>query len=121
MRYVLALLACVPPAIVAVTACGGAREGLSGGSGQTGDGGSGIVGLNVFADSGSDATCPGYVTCADRGFDCGLAGDGCGGTLDCGACTGGETCGGGGQANVCGSASCTPRTCASLAYDCGMA
>jgi hypothetical protein len=61
------------------------------------------------------------VSCEDQGFDCGITGDGCGGTLDCGACTGGETCGGGGEANVCGRPSCTPWTCASLAFDCGMA
>ncbi len=55
-------------------------------------------------------------TCGDLGFDCGLAPDGCGGTLDCGTCTGGDSCGGGGTANVCG---CTPDTCGSLGFDCG--
>ena len=44
--------------------------------------------------------------------------DGCGGTLTCG-CTGANTCGGGGVANVCG---CTPLTCSapSIAPKCGM-
>ena len=42
--------------------------------------------------------------------------DGCGGTLSCGACSTGETCGGGGVANQCG---CTPTTCAALRDNCG--
>ncbi len=75
----------------------------------------------VTSDAGSDALCPAHVTCQDQGFDCGTAGDGCGGTQDCGACSGGETCGGAGLANVCGTPTCTPATCASLAFDCGMA
>jgi hypothetical protein len=41
-------------------------------------------------------------TCADFGFNCGLAGDGCGQLLDCGTCALLEFCGGGG-ANLCGS------------------
>lgn len=41
-------------------------------------------------------------TCAVLGNDCGEVADGCGGTLVCGACTGGSTCGGRGVANVCG-------------------
>ena len=38
---------------------------------------------------------------------CGMASDGCGQMLDCGACTWPQSCGGGGNANVCG---CTPTT-----------
>jgi hypothetical protein len=41
-------------------------------------------------------------TCASVGANCGVIGDGCGGTVDCGKCVSPETCGGGGQANVCG-------------------
>src|SRR5262249_27606327 len=41
-------------------------------------------------------------TCADLGFNCGMAGDGCGGMLMCGMCTGMDTCGGNGIPNVCG-------------------
>ena len=33
------------------------------------------------------------MTCAKQGFDCGAAGDGCGGLLNCGTCTAPETCG----------------------------
>lgn len=41
-------------------------------------------------------------TCADLGANCGGLADGCGGTLDCGSCTGTDTCGGAGQPNRCG-------------------
>ena len=58
--------------------------------------------------------------CAELGLDCGTTGDGCGGTLDCGAaCPAGQTCGGGGTPNVCGAGTCTPRTCSSLGAECG--
>lgn len=40
-------------------------------------------------------------TCAAFGYNCGLVGDGCGGTLNCGTCDTG-TCGGGGMPNRCG-------------------
>src|SRR5437762_1102009 len=44
---------------------------------------------------------------------CGKVGDGCGGVLDCGDCTGGATCGGGGIAHVCGGdPTCAKTTCA---------
>jgi hypothetical protein len=39
----------------------------------------------------------------DAGANCGTLADGCGGLLNCGACTAPDTCGGGGLANVCGS------------------
>jgi hypothetical protein len=41
-------------------------------------------------------------TCASLGYTCGTAGDGCGGSLDCGACKGKNTCGGGGTPYACG-------------------
>lgn len=40
-------------------------------------------------------------TCEAVGAQCGSVGDGCGGSLACGDCTGEEVCGGGGVANVC--------------------
>ncbi len=44
-------------------------------------------------------------SCAAQGKNCGALADGCTGTLDCGvACPQGQSCGGGGVANVCGSA-----------------
>jgi hypothetical protein len=42
------------------------------------------------------------VTCGFLGLNCGTAGDGCGGTLNCGTCTAPATCGGGGTPGVCG-------------------
>jgi hypothetical protein len=32
------------------------------------------------------------LTCSDQGIQCGAAGDGCGGLLDCGGCETGYTC-----------------------------
>jgi hypothetical protein len=59
-------------------------------------------------------------TCASFGYNCGPAGDGCGGLIDCGTCPSGLTCGGGGVSGVCGSP-CTPATCISLNTHCGPA
>lgn len=62
------------------------------------------------------------LTCALLGFDCGPAGDGCGGALDCGTCEAPETCGGAGQFSRCGGhAGCVPKTCADLGFNCGPA
>jgi hypothetical protein len=60
-------------------------------------------------------------TCAELGINCGPAGDGCGGTLACGVCPSGQTCGGGGTPSVCGTPSCTPETCAEIGIQCGPA
>ena len=52
---------------------------------------------------------------ASGGRWCGLVGDGCGDTIDCGVCTGpGEACGRAGVPNVCRVGSCT-ATCLSSA------
>jgi hypothetical protein len=62
-------------------------------------------------------------TCAAAGAECGLLGDGCGGTLQCGTCPQGETCGGGGTANVCGAPpppACEPTTCEAAGAECGL-
>ncbi|GMU61339.1 MAG: hypothetical protein AMXMBFR34_31020 [Myxococcaceae bacterium] len=59
------------------------------------------------------------LTCAGLGYDCGLTANGCGGTLNCGTCTAPQTCGGGGEPNVCGTP-CVPRTCAQMGANCGM-
>jgi hypothetical protein len=51
---------------------------------------------------GSGATCM-PMTCADLMFTCGLAGDGCGGMLDCGTCADpADSCGGAGVMGQCG-------------------
>jgi hypothetical protein len=47
-------------------------------------------------------------TCAGLGFDCGPAGDGCGGLLECGTCAAPTTCGGGGSSGVCGGTGAPP-------------
>jgi hypothetical protein len=72
------------------------------------------------------------LTCDKAGANCGPIGDGCGGTLDCGTCPTGQTCGGAGTPSVCGvkfvspdggtadgSTSCKPRTCADAGANCG--
>jgi hypothetical protein len=41
-------------------------------------------------------------TCAQLNYECGPASDGCGDVLECGTCAPPETCGGGGEPNVCG-------------------
>lgn len=48
-------------------------------------------------------------SCSAAGANCGTISDGCGGTLDCGSCSG--VCDNG----VC----CTPETCISLGKSCG--
>jgi hypothetical protein len=59
-------------------------------------------------------------TCAAQGKNCGEIPNGCGGTLPCGDCTGIDSCGGGGTANVCGAGTCTPTTCLAEGKDCGV-
>lgn len=49
-------------------------------------------------------------TCENEGKNCGSITDGCGGRLECGNCSGVDTCGGGGRANVCG------QVCYDFAY-----
>lgn len=57
-------------------------------------------------------------TCVQLEAMCGTVPDGCGGTIDCGSCPAGQTCGGGGI-NQCGSSACVPKTCAQLGVKCG--
>jgi hypothetical protein len=74
-------------------------------------------GHTALADGGIGCT---PRTCAELGFNCGPAGDGCGGLLQCGDCTSPQLCGGGGQAGVCGGQGCVPRSCADLGATCGV-
>lgn len=67
---------------------------------------------------GGDVDCN-PATCAAEGANCGTTVDGCGGTLQCGTCAAGETCGAGG-ANRCGVGTCTPTTCQAALKDCGI-
>lgn len=77
------------------------------------------AGLTPTTDAGS-LPC-GARTCASLGKNCGNWGNGCGGVLTCGTCTGGETCGGAGTPGVCGTPPplCVPTTCAALGKNCG--
>ena len=58
------------------------------------------------------------LSCDEQGFECGAAGDGCGGAIDCGSCPSGEICGllSPGQ---CDAFTCRPTTCEELGYECG--
>jgi hypothetical protein len=64
-------------------------------------------------------------TCAAEGKNCGSIPDGCGATLQCGNCSGTQSCGGDGVANVCGASSstCTAESdaafCRRLDKNCG--
>src|SRR5579862_2470591 len=46
-------------------------------------------------------------TCTELGYDCGPNADGCGGTVDCGSCTGNNQCGIGGYSK-CGDPTISP-------------
>lgn len=58
------------------------------------------------------------LSCDDYGYECGPAGDGCGGILDCGTCEAPEICGGAGPGK-CGGGQCAPRTCQQQGIECG--
>jgi hypothetical protein len=55
-------------------------------------------------------------SCSAQGKNCGSISDGCGVTLNCGSCSGVNTCAGGGTANVCG---CRPTSCSAQGKNCG--
>ncbi len=97
---------------------------------KCGVGGFSKCGNPLIAADGGIACTP--KSCADLGYDCGQAGDGCGNVIDCGgvgACTGVAYCGGGGFSQCGGNfvtaadggATCMPATCTSLGYNCGAA
>ncbi len=60
--------------------------------------------------------CPGYKTCQEQSFTCGMQSDGCGNLQDCGTCPANQVCTNG----TCTSA-CTPLSCMDQGFDCGMA
>jgi hypothetical protein len=93
-----------------------------GGGGYSKCGGNALL----LGDGGASCT---PRTCKDLGHDCGFAGDGCGGELQCGTCKAPQYCGGAGL-DVCGGdtgllpdggPACTPVTCKDLGYECGPA
>ncbi len=79
---------------------------------------SGAVYVDSVSWPGGSGSCT-PTTCSAQGAQCGSISDGCGGTLNCGTCSGSNSCGGGGTANVCGSPACTPTTCAAQGANCG--
>jgi hypothetical protein len=88
-------------------------------------GGGGVHNQCGSPDSGT-STCVGR-TCAQLGFNCGPAGDGCGNIIQCGSCTPPQYCGGGGPGK-CGAGeggmsadACVPETCAQQGISCGPA
>ncbi len=106
--------------------CGPAGDGCGGqlncGSCPTGQscGGGGVPGQCGTPDA---STCV-PLTCQQQNINCGPAGDGCGNEIMCGSCPTGQTCGGGGVPNQCGTnggGSCTPKTCQQLGFQCGPA
>lgn len=124
LKYVLLAVALTAGSITAA-ACGSSGEqssfpgGVDSGSGDLGDGGS--IG-SLTGDSSTTSTTGSCtkLACKDLGATCGMAGDGCGGTIDCGGCTAPETCGGGGTPSVCGgTAGCIAKTCTELGVACG--
>ncbi|HEX8794683.1 MAG TPA: hypothetical protein VF765_27240, partial [Polyangiaceae bacterium] len=64
----------------------------------------------------TDDTCVTCITTCPAPDNCGTISNGCGGTINCGSCTGSNTCGGGGTPNVCG---CTPITTCPAPDNCG--
>ncbi|PZR18667.1 MAG: hypothetical protein DI536_01950 [Archangium gephyra] len=84
-------------------------------------GGAGVPGVcGLLGSNLNDAGACIPTTCAIQGASCGTIGDGCGGTLNCGTCTMGKVCGGGGVPYQCGGGNfCTPLTCASVGATCG--
>jgi hypothetical protein len=120
------------------SACGEQSDGCGGltancnttcpGGEYCGGGGAGLCGSGPKPDAG--ACTP--KTCANFPGTCGEHSDGCGGlTANCATCVDPKFCGGGGP-GVCGGnnntsadggtiVKCTPATCASLGYSCGLA
>ena len=111
---------------------GNSSNGGSNGSiGGDDDGGSsGTSGTSGTTSSGSDPNCK-KKTCADLNIECGKAGDGCGGTIECVPpggkdpldCGDGKRCGSTDNPSHCVTievaTNCTPKTCADQNVQCG--
>lgn len=96
-----------------------ATDALACEAGQTREGQACVDGFWVDdADQCIGENCCNPVTCAQEGAECGQIDDGCGTTIDCGACPEGEACGNGGP-NICGPGDCEPITCEAAMLECG--
>jgi hypothetical protein len=103
--------------------CGPAGDGCGGQlncgtcpPGQT-CGGGGRPGVCGTQDGGSCVP----LSCAQQSLQCGPAGDGCGGSIDCGLCSENQSCGATGMPGVCVVNMCTPLSCAQQGISCGPA
>src|SRR5437868_11066115 len=87
---------------LAASSCGTTNESVFHDAGLIHDSGSSFFdGTLNDAELGQQNPCVPR-TCADWGYNCGPAGDGCGGLISsCGSCTAPDFCGGGGR-SVCG-------------------
>jgi hypothetical protein len=133
---------CVPQGCPAGANCGQAGDGCGnvitcGGSCTNpqfcgGAGANTCGGFNGIAPDGGVASPCTPTTCAALGIDCGPAGDGCGGVLQCGSsCPAPQFCGGGGPGKCGGNVNigadggtihlCQPTTCAAQNIACGQA
>ena len=82
----------------------------------------GVFGFNKCSTVPVPFSCPlqgcAPLGCERLGYDCGLAGDGCGGVLDCGRCPSPDVC----SANRCvwppDAGSCVPATCQEYGATC---
>ena len=116
-----------PPCAALTCADQGIECGLAGdGCGGTIDCGDCVVDGETCGGGGVPSQCGAQaasscipLSCQDQGIECGMAGDGCGGTISCGDCPAGELCGGGGVPSQCGTPTCTPLTCADVGANCG--
>ncbi|WPB82345.1 Ig-like domain-containing protein [Archangium violaceum] len=70
--------------------------------------------FNTLSEIYDDGSACEPATCAASGAVCGSISDGCGGTLECGACPGGQICS---ASNTC--EVCVPTTCESQGRVCG--
>jgi hypothetical protein len=119
MRHAFLWIAAPLAVAGAAASCAPANNLHLGTNGTGGAGGAAtMTGIDIDGGTGG-ATCAGATTCAKAGVDCGPIGDGCGGVLQCGSCSGGMTCGGGGKAGQCGTTPCMAKTCADLGANCG--
>jgi hypothetical protein len=125
LRYVGFALTASIAAVIFACGSSGDTSGFGGANNDAGDnssGGSSGVFVNPDGGDGGQMGCK-PLTCADQKANCGLASDGCGGTIDCSGgmpCPPGTTCGGDPmKPSQCGAPPCNGKTCMQLGVECG--